>query len=503
MSAYSAALQNVFIRVGGDVPIISLASEGLLVTRNEFLEMVQVMVSALKNSGIRSGDRIVAIERSSFEACALFWACVCTNCLFCPMDPEEAEQPQLRKLKLVEPKLVFAPASVVQRISVTGYSVISWESPAADTVQSFEDWLEGADSGAEMDPGSPDLPAAILFTSSSTGEAKGVVHRNGSLAYSGQLVCEHFQWKAGRRFFNLAGHHTMSGLRNSYIAPFAGSVVTVFASDLDYSNVFEILEFIGKHKINYLGVGPIFLKQMLMFQDRIDESCYASLEQIICTGAPVSQDDLDAFERRFGVQVLNYYGLTETCGLCVGHTPDTAPLAAGSVGIAVGATLHVLDDGGTPVDDGCPGELVVGSPCLMEAYYDNPSETARMLREGRLYTGDIVIRRPDGHILLKGRKRNIIKTADTEVVYIEEVESCILAHPGVADAAIEAYISSMGDERMKTYIVPKTTVEESIFRRELKAYLTNKLGSRKIPSEFVFREKIPRSAMGKLLRRNL
>jgi long-chain acyl-CoA synthetase/feruloyl-CoA synthase len=140
----------------------------------------------------------------------------------------------------------------------------------------------------------------------------------------------------------------------------------------------------------------------------------------------------------------------------------------------------------------------------MSGYYRREDLTQEIIRDGWLYTGDLAMKRPDGHFMLAGRKRNIIKNAHTELVHIEEVELCLERHLQIVEAAVCGYTSAFGDERMAAFVVPSIPPDNpTVLFRNLRKYLAAELGRHKVPAVFFVRRQLPRSSAGKLLREQL
>ena len=163
------------------------------------------------------------------------------------------------------------------------------------------------------------LPAAYLFTSGSTGDPKAVVLSHAAIAQSARLVVDTFDWQPGERLLNLADPHTMSGLRNAFIivaAPLAG-MAWICAPKKQRENTFALLDCIERTQPQRMVAAPVVLRHVNLLGDRVADAVFASTKAVYCTGTDLNADDVRQFHLRYGIPVVNYYGLTETVGLCV------------------------------------------------------------------------------------------------------------------------------------------------------------------------------------------
>ena len=173
----------------------------------------------------------------------------------------------------------------------------------------------------------------------------------------------------------------------------------------------------------------------------------------------------------------------------------------GSMGLPVADTeAKLVDEKGDMVANGQPGELVVRGPQVMSGYWQEPEETAAVLNNGWLRTGDIATMDDDGFFFIVDRKKELIITGG-ENIAPREIEEALYRHPKVEEAAVAGIPHGVGGEIAKAFIVLKQGKTSSA--REMKQYLTGELAHYKVPREFEFRTELPKSPMGKILKRLL
>jgi long-chain acyl-CoA synthetase len=199
-------------------------------------------------------------------------------------------------------------------------------------------------------------------------------------------------------------------------------------------------------------------------------------------------------------EVVEGYGLTEASP--VTHANPPGPLnRPGTIGLPLPDThARLVDpDTGLPID-GDTGELAVRGPQVMKGYFNNPEATAQMLRDGWLYTGDVVTRDPDGYFRIVDRKRDIIKTSGY-LVYPAEVEELLRAFPGVAEAAVVGVPDVERGEMVKALIVPRSNITVDL--PKLEQHCREHLGHQKRPRAIEIVRELPKNFLGKVLRRKL
>ncbi len=509
-------LFNAAVRKFSERALIISDIDGSIFSYSEVNDIVLQIMSRLRAEGMEKGDRICIYSAMRAEGFLLFWAAMSLGLIFVPVDFNWPKGVLRKVIREVRPKMFFCgPECANEFESDTPFSrsdmrTVLFDIEEKDSLfdhQTFSDWLDEpyreapSFSVPEISPGDK---AVVLYTSGSTGEPKGAVLSHGSLCRSGQLFTRTFGWSSPDVFFNLGEMHTMSGLRSSAIAVLDAGCSFLVTAPARRSNIFSITECIRLYLCTQLGASPITIKQFVLFKDRVGVSALKSLKSVLSTGNNLSENLMDEFHDHFGIPILNYYGLTETTGLCIGNSLETFRDAHGSIGLALDCEAKIIDPDGSPLEDGQVGELIIRSKNLMSGYYNRKDLEKDIIRDGWLYTGDMAKKRPDGHFVLMGRKRNIIKNAYTELIHLEEVELCIERHPQIAEAAVCGYISVLGDERMAAFIVPSATPKNPMLLfRDLKEYLVAELGAHKIPSVFLMRDQLPRTSAGKILRDQL
>lgn len=228
----------------------------------------------------------------------------------------------------------------------------------------------------------------------------------------------------------------------------------------------------------------------------------SSIKACISGSAPLMRETKETFETLTGGVVFEGYGLSEapTATHC---NPLQGENRTGSIGLPfpdVEAKIIDLDDEETEVPTGEIGELVIKAPQVFKGYYKMPTETRNALRDGWLFTGDIARVDRDGYFYIVDRKKEVIKPGGFQV-WPREVEEIIQDHPAVQEVGVAGVPDPYRGETVKAWLV--LNKGKSLTKEELRDWCRDKLASYKIPTEIEFREELPKTHVGKLLRREL
>jgi long-chain acyl-CoA synthetase len=261
----------------------------------------------------------------------------------------------------------------------------------------------------------------------------------------------------------------------------------------------EIFQAIQDYKCGYFGCTPSMLYGLMNHPDA-DNYDLSSLERVLTGGGPVTRDIVHGFKNKFGVEVLQGYGLTEgTAGYT--YTRVGMPFKEGSCGIPLpNVEIKIMDDDGRTLRVGEVGEVVVKSPYNMKGYWSNQNATDETVQDGWLHTGDVGKLDDDGYLFLLDRKKDMIVMSG-ENIYPTEIEDIILEHPAVAQAAV----IGAPDERRGEVPCAVVILQQGagLSEEQLIEYCKPRMASFKVPRMVRFRDAMPLSAQFKVLKREL
>ncbi|MFB2585901.1 AMP-binding protein [Herbiconiux liukaitaii] len=226
---------------------------------------------------------------------------------------------------------------------------------------------------------------------------------------------------------------------------------------------------------------------------------FSGVKLAVAGGMAVRGATAKAWREATGIDVLEGYGLTEASPVVSVNPTWTTP-RVGTIGLPLPSTdVELRDEEGAPVPLGESGELCVRGPQVMSGYWNQPENTAEVLKDGWLLTGDVASMADDGYITIVDRKKDLVVVSGFNV-YPSEVEEVAMAHAKVKDAGVIGVPDDRSGETVVLFVVP---ADDSLTEDELRAYLKTELAGYKRPTRILFRDELPKSNVGKVLRREL
>jgi long-chain acyl-CoA synthetase len=342
--------------------------------------------------------------------------------------------------------------------------------------------------------------AVLLYTGGTTGSPKGALLTHQNLVANTIQFAEWYAFEPGAEtslgaipMFHSGG---MSGVMN--VPLYAGATLVVLPRFVAPA----VARAVGSYRVTRLfGVPAMFI--VLLGHEAGRRADYSHLRACRTNAAPLPSSVKAAFDTLVGREVLiEGYGLTEAGPLT--HANPIRRAKAGSIGIPLPDTdARIVDlDTGADVVPGAPGELLVRGPQVMRGYWQRPEETARVLADGWLRTGDVAAMDSEGYFRIVDRRKDVINTAGFKV-WPREVEEALYAHPAVREAAVIGVPDAYRGEAVRAYVVLADAHRGRVTGPDLIAFCRERLTGYKVPRAVEFRAELPLTATGKLLRRAL
>ena len=369
-----------------------------------------------------------------------------------------------------------------------------------DTVKLFTDLIRGKTDDPVVDKSRWEDVAALLYTGGTTGVSKGVMLTHANLSCNVQQFVAWFpDLKKGEESLvgNFPVFHSAGFTAIQNFCLWQAYEIILVPRPEPAINI-EILK---KYHPTFLpGVPTIFVG--LLADPAFRKLNFSSIKGFFSGAAPLAADTIRELKNLTGADMCEVYGSTENSPI-VSVTPWGGQIKPGTVGCPVPDTdvkIVDIETGETEMPTGETGEILIKGPQIMKGYYKKPAETDEVLRDGWFYSGDIGKFDKDGYLSIVDRKKDMI-IAGGYNIYPLELDNVLFDHPKILEACTIGVPDTYRGETVKAFIVPKK--DETLTEKEVIAYCKKNLAAYKVPKQIEFMEELPKSAVGKILRRKL
>ncbi|KAL8056545.1 hypothetical protein ABFX02_04G126000 [Erythranthe guttata] len=490
-TATSAALSTT--------PFLIDAATGHRVTYSTFLRQVASLTSSLRPS-LSKNDVVFVLAPPSLHIPVLYFSLLSLGAVVSPSNPLSSPSELAHQVRLCKPALAFA-TSETSRMLPRNTPIILLDSP---------DFLSMLESGVSA-PSQNDVvvdqsdPAAILYSSGTTGKVKGVVltHRNLIAVIAGMYQNQFGDGESDARIqsvslFTLPLFHVFGFFMLIRAAALGETVVLMERFDF-----VEMLKAVERYRVTAVPVTPPLVVAMAK-SDLVDKYDLRSLQTMGCGGAPLGKEVSERFKERFPhVDIFQGYGLTEsTGGATRAMGPDEAKRYGSAGRLSENMEAKIVDPlTGNPLPPGQRGELWLRGPAIMKGYAgDDAATSATLDSEGWLKTGDLCYFDQDGFLFIVDRLKELIKYKAYQVPPAE-LEHLLQSIPEIADAAVIPYPDEDAGQIPMAYIVRKPG--STITATEIMDFIEKQVAPYKKIRRLAFINSIPKSPAGKILRREL
>jgi len=365
-------------------------------------------------------------------------------------------------------------------------------------MSSYEQLIARYPSDEPADDVAPDDPAALYYTSGTTGHPKGATHTHKSLL--AEIAVHQGSFASDDVVLCVMPFFHVGGSAAHLFPAFAYGATSVIHKGFDETDVLEAIE---KKKVTYVGLVPAMIIRLLEHPN-LDEYDLSSLRTIMYVGAPMPPEALRRGLERFGQVFSQLFGQTETLNVAVlrkedhiveGSAKEVRRLESAGQPFGQGE-MRIVDGQGRDVPPGDVGEILARSDRMMTGYWRMPEETAETIEEdGWLHTGDVGRLDEDGYVYLVDRKKDMIISGG-ENIYSREVEDVLYMHAAVLEAAVVGVPDEKWGESVKAVVVLKDGKEAS--EEEVIDFCKEHLASYKKPRSVEFRDALPKTGSGKI-----
>lgn len=466
---------------------------GASMTYAQLDRAVSAFARTLRARGASPGDRLVLANANTPEFFVAFFGAARAGLVAVPLDPGLAAAELTNVLDHARPHAVVVDprsAAVFEPLGVP----LCTASPDGDGAD-----LRGEDGeDAEHRGGDGNAAALIIYTSGTTGTPRGAVHSHAGVLRKVEDIRAWFGLNEADRELCLLPTHFGHGLVCACLTTLHFEGTLVLCRPFDAELLPRVFALADEHGVTTFSTVPTIIRLMLR-NPAIRAPASKRLRFVTCASAPLHPEEVDAFEARFGVPLLNCYGLTEA-GTWSAMSPADPARDRRSVGTAAGCQFRAIaieDEARRPLPAGEIGELEVSGPSVMLGYDGAPEATARVLRDGWLSTGDLGWVDDRGRVYLAGRSKDLIIRAGANI-YPAEIEGVLLRHPEVAEAYVVGLDHAILGEKVGACVVRKAGT--GVTDAELIRHCRTVLSPYKCPETIRFVDAVPKTSRGKVSR---
>ncbi len=484
--------------------IVTMVFEGREITNTEMRDNGGRLGNALKGLGIGEGD-VVAVCMSNcpqiFESFGAIFSIggVALPILFvlsedeCRFILEDSGTVAVITDMIIGPKILGATQGLekMRHIIVVG-------GEDSDRTLSYEKLLEGASPELDILDRDADDLAMLMYTSGTTGKPKGVILSHENLITSAKSAYYANEWSkpvSAMMCLPMAHIFGVGAMNSGTFNEFRGAKAIV----MRWYDPEECLRLIEEYRIDAFPAVPTMFS-LILNHPNADQYDTSSLEDCIAGASPLPLELRRAFMEKFDCNMRQLYGLTETTGMGAIVRPSME-WRDGSTGKAYdNMELAIFDEDDNELAAREIGEIVIRGPQVMKGYLNRPEETAETLRNGWLHTGDIGYLDEDGYLYITDRVKDIIIKGGENVMPMQ-IEEIVYQHPAVAEAAVIGIPDPDYGEDIVAYVALKPGAEAT--SDNILGFCAERLSSFKCPREVRIIETLPKSSVGKILKREL
>ena len=455
----------------------SVADDGSDLNNTEFLEAVRRAAATLQAHGVSAGDVVAVMLPNTASLVVSLFAAWRLGAAVTPLNPS------------------LAPAEVAYQVEDAASKVLIVENPldfgvSVPSVLARE--LTSQPARLEKSAQVPDDALALLiYTSGTTGRPKGVMFDHANLNAMCRMVIDHFALTRADHSLLILPLFHVNGIVAGTLSPLLAGGRTTVAGRFSPKTFWGRIE---QSRATYFSAVPTIYTMLadLPAEIRPDTS---SVRFAVCGAAPASVELLEKFETRFGIPIIEGYGLSEGSCASTGN-PLHGKRKAGTVGLPLpGQKIRIVDANGTDVPRGEAGEVLLQGPNVMRGYLNRPEETAKTLVDGWLHTGDVGRLDEDGYLVLVDRAKDMIIRGG-ENIYPKEIETVIYQLPEIAAAAVVGRANPVYGEEPVLFVAPNSGATLDVGR--IREHAARNLSKYKLPVEITVLDELPKNPVGKI-----
>lgn len=444
-----------------------------------FAQAVRETAAALAQRGLQRGDVLAVLLPNRVELVTCMFAAWRLGAALTPINPALTRVEAEYQIRDSGARVVVAESR--DAVEASGVLVLSLEDLSGA--------LGSADGAPAAAPSLDDL-ALLIYTSGTTGRPKGVMLDHANVARMAETIVEAGEFTAADSCLLVLPLFHVNGIMVSVVTPLAAGGSTTIAPRFDPASFWDR---VARARATYFSAVPTIYAMLVNLL--AEATAPESLRVVICGAAPMPAELIAEFESRYRVPLVEGYGLSECTVVCT-LNPLHGVRKPGTVGLPLsGIDVRIAGPEGTPHAGMEPGEVIVRGPNVMRGYLGKPEETARTIRDGWLYTGDVGRLDDDGYLVLVDRVKDMIIRGG-ENIYPKEIENALYSHPAVLEVAVVGRPHPVYGEEPVAFIAlrpgQRATAEQLLGHTEAS------LARFKRPREVFIEPSLPKNPVGKI-----
>jgi long-chain acyl-CoA synthetase len=465
----------------------ALASGGTRSTFRELHDRVASIAATLSRHGFEVGDRLAILLPNEPDYIALVYACGWLGVIVVPLNTRFSAVELDRVLADASPRGLIRHSSLPVPTAQLSWQLVLDEEPLDVRGDSYPDAIYD-----------PEAILALVYTSGTTGRPKGVVVTHGNILANVDHLNYWMPYREGGVYLHAAPIFHILDFPLLFAASAFGACQVTIAKFSPRT----FCETVERQRVTHTVLVPTMINSLIQFPE-LKKYDLGSLEELAYGGSPMAPELIHRTRANLpNLKLIQGYGLSETGFLTGLHDHEHTEHRLMSCGrTCPGIDMRVVDESGTEVETGHPGELVARGANVMRGYWNNPDETRLAFRDGLFRTGDVGYRDADGYFYILDRLKDMIVTGG-ENVYSGEVEAVIYQHPAVREVAVFGIPDPQWGELLMACVVLKPG--EALSVDDLTTHCRRFLANYKVPRRVEFSQtELPKSGSGKILKRVL
>lgn len=482
---------------------VSFVSGGREITNYEYLREARKLVTALKGLGVKRGDRVIVQMPNCVEVLQSFGAIWRLGAITVPInylmkDDEIANIYEDSGAEVVISTKDFLPKiKVGQAKAPQVKTIILVNDDVPEGMYSYHELVNKSVEETDIVETDDNEVAAIIYTAGTTGVSKGVMLTHYALYINSKMQFESLPMPHGMANVTILPLCHAYGIAVANSGLFRMRTKSVILNTFDLETIFAAID---KYNVEFMALVPTMYVYMLMYPNP-NKHDLSRVKYWMCGSAPLSQTTWNQFKERFDGEIIEGWGLSEGGANNASNPCDGRPKKVGSIGLPMsGMEMGIMDDNGKFLGPNQSGEIVLKGPSIMKGYWNKPEETAKVIIDGWLHTGDVGHVDEDGYYWITDRKKDLIIKGG-ENISPRTIEEALYANPKVAEAAVIAMKDAVYGENVKAFVALKPGQEATA--DELLAHCKTKLTNFLVPKEIVFMPALPKNIVGKIVKKDL